>query len=326
LNIYKRVDEAVGSICEKMPAGSTVYLMSDHGAGPASPYVIFLDEWLRENGVLSFRRSFSISGFLTGLIRWALSASSQKLSSSLKDSLVRWFPGLRVRSQGYMRRSLIDWTNTKAFSGEHPSTLRINLRGRDAQGTVEPAEYERMRDELIERLESLKHPETGEKLIEKVYRREELYHGDYLASAPDLITQPKDFCHQMRGGSFPKRYYDQVVSLKNPREFYVNGVHRLEGVFIASGPGIKKSHLSDPLNIIDLFPTILYSLGMAIPKSVDGKVAEGIFGSAYLSSHPIHFSNYPLKRWTAAAGQQINYEKEDARKIEESLRGLGYID
>jgi predicted AlkP superfamily phosphohydrolase/phosphomutase len=326
LNVYKRVDQAVGKICEKMPLGSTVYVMSDHGAGPASPYVIFLDEWLRENGMLLFKSSFSLRGLVTKVIKWALSSSSQILTSELKDSLMRRFPGTRVKSQGYMRRALIDWASTRAFSGEHPSTIRINLKGREAKGIVEAAEYEKLRDELVERLELLKHPETGEKLIEKVYKKEELYHGDYLTSAPDLVFQPKDFCHQIKGGPFPKGYYGQVVSRKHHREFFVNGVHRLNGVFIAAGPGIKKDYASTPLDIIDLFPTIVYSLGMEIPESVDGKRAEEIFEPDHVSSHPIRFSNFPLKRWTAPVGEEVTYEREEARKIEKSLRGLGYID
>jgi predicted AlkP superfamily phosphohydrolase/phosphomutase len=155
LNVYKRVDQAIGRICRAVPSETTVFLMSDHGAGAASPYVIFIDEWLREQGLLQFRKSFSIRGLAMRLVKSALTGLSQKLSSGIKDHLMRWFPGMRVKSQGYVRRALIDWPNTRVYSGEHPSTLRINLRGRDAAGIVEPGEYEGLRRELIERLESL---------------------------------------------------------------------------------------------------------------------------------------------------------------------------
>ena len=326
LDVYKRVDTAIGRICAQVPLDTTVFMMSDHGAGPASPYVFFVDEWLRENGLLRFDRSFSFRGVASKCVKWVLSASSQKLPSRFKDYLMGLFPDMRVRSQGYIRRALIDWSVTKVFSGEHPSTLRINLKERDAEGTVEPAEYDELRNRLIRSLESLRHPDTGERLIEKVCKREELYYGDYLDSAPDLIICPKDFSHQIKGGPFSNRFYERCISRKNPKDFFVNGVHRLNGIFVATGQGIRKGHVLEALNIFDLFTTILYSLGMEVPEGVDGRVAEEIFEEGYLSSHPIRLSTRPIKRWAEVSGIQINYEEEDSEKIEESLRGLGYID
>jgi predicted AlkP superfamily phosphohydrolase/phosphomutase len=326
LKVYKRVDEAVGRICEKVSPQTTVYMMSDHGAGPASPYVIFIDEWLKEQGLLQFRKAFSVRGLAMRMVKSALTAFSQKLSSEIKDHLMRWFPGMRVKSQGYVRRALMDWPNTQAYSGEHPSTLRINLKGRDAQGVVEPRDYEGLRRELIERLESLRHPRTGESLIERVYRKEDLYHGDFLKAAPDLIIHPKDFAHQIKGGPFSNPYYRQVISTKDPKEFFVNGVHRLNGIFAAAGPGIRKGHCVDSLEIIDLFPTMLYSLGMAVPKSLDGKVAEGIFEKNRLSTYPICYCDDSLKKAGQVPGDEVTYGQEDSDRIAESLRGLGYID
>jgi len=326
LQVYKRVDEAVGRICREVPPDTTLYMMSDHGSGPASPHVFFVDEWLRELGLLRFRKSVSVRGVAMRFVKWALSVSSQRLSSGLKDHLMRWFPSMRVKSQGYVRRALIDWANTKVYSGEHPSTLRLNVKGRDPEGTVDEGEYDQLRDELIKRLESLSHPQTGESLIERVYRKEDLYHGDLLHAAPDLIIHPKDFSHQIKGGRFPSSYYSQVISDKNPKEFFVNGVHRLNGIFVGAGPGIRSNYVHAPLHITDLFPTILYSLGMEIPETVDGRVAEGIFDEDFLSTHPVRFCDYALKKGAQICGGQKTYEEEDSDKIAESLRGLGYID
>jgi len=65
--------------------------------------------------------------------------------------------------------------------------LRINLRGRDSDGIVDICDYEDLREKLINELENLEHPQTHEKIIEKVYRREELYQGSFLDKAPDLV-------------------------------------------------------------------------------------------------------------------------------------------
>jgi len=326
LKIYRRVDEAIGRICSKITGETTVYVMSDHGAGPASPYVFFIDEWLRENGLLSFKNSRSTRGFARRMIKFLLTGLSRRLSSESKDVLMRWFPSIRVRSQGYIRRSLIDWSKTRAFSGEHPSTIRINLKGRDPNGVIEPDEYEALRDDLIKKMARLKHPETGECLIERVYKKEELYHGSYLQSAPDLIIHPKDFCHQIKGGPYCGKAYREAVSFKDRKEFFVNGVHRLEGIFIACGKGIKENHVISPLDITDLFPTMLYSLGMEIPRAIDGKVATAIFREDYLAAHPVRFNDCPMERGVATSGLQGNYGEEESKVIEKSLKGLGYID
>lgn len=326
LEVYQRVDKAIGRICERLPAGTTVYLMSDHGAGPASPYVFFIDEWLREQGLLAFKNTVSAKGIGTHLVKWALTACSKKLSSTMKDKMMRWFPAMRVKSQGYIRRALIDWEKTRVYSGEHPATLRLNLKGRDPLGVVGPGEYESLRAELVDRLENLTHPDTGEHLIRKVYLREELYSGRYLDRAPDLILEPLNFAHQVKGGRFSSGFYKQVISEKDPKEFFVNGVHRLNGIFAAMGPGIKKGSSHSPLKLYDLFPTILYSLGLEIPEGVDGRVAEGIFVPEHVKRFPVRFSGQGIQDETVVDTGIENYGERDAERIAESLRGLGYID
>jgi len=55
-----------------------------------------------------------------------------------------------------------------------------------------------LRDEIVESLEDFTEPGTGEKIVEKVYRREELYHGDCLRKAPDLLVTWKGFEYNTR--------------------------------------------------------------------------------------------------------------------------------
>lgn len=326
LTIYKRVDEAIGKIVNSLGEDSTLFIMSDHGAGPASDIVFFLDEWLKEKGLLNFRKVVVITAIKRAFVNFLLTFFSKKLTSEIKDTLMHFLPGLRVRLQGYVRRSLIDWPSTKVFSGEHPATLRINLKGRDKEGIVDEKEYEDLRDYLIKELMALKDPETGEELIEKVYRKEELYKGPYLNIAPDLIICTKNFAHQVKGGPYPKRRtYNKVVSKKDPRDFFVNGVHRLNGIFIAYGKHIKKNISLTPLSVIDLCPTILYCLGLGIPEAFDGRVISEIFNEDFLKKNPVKYIDYPIERGSKMPC--ITYEKEEeAREVAKALKGLGYID
>lgn len=325
LTIYKRVDEAVGKITAKLGDGTILFVMSDHGAGPASNVVFFIDEWLKEKGLLTFKKVALITSIKRRIIKFSLTYLSKKLSSGIKDTLMRIFPGMRVKSQGYVLRSLIDWSATKVFSGEHEATLRINLKGRDQKGIVDQEAYENLRSSLIEELEALEHPETKEKLIEKVYRKEELYTGPYLEVAPDLIACTKDFAYQIRGGPYRRRTYRKVISRKDSRDFFVNGVHRLNGIFIAYGKGIKSNLSLPPLSIMDVFPTVLYSLGLRIPKAIDGRMIKEIFEEDFLESNPVHYVDYPIGRDSRISVR--TYEKEEeSKEIEKALKGLGYID
>jgi len=325
--IYERVDEAIGKIAAKLDKETLLFVMSDHGAGPASDLVFFVDEWLKKNGFLRFRSISPIRDLRRAITGFLLDSLSKKLSSRAKDSLMRRLPGLRARSQGFVRRSLIDWSATKVYSGEHPATLRVNLKGRDREGIVPSEEYEALRDDLIERLETLEDTATGEKVIEKVYKREDLYVGEHLESAPDLVIWPKDFAHQVKGGPFPRnRSYNGIVARKDPRDFFVNGVHRLNGIFVAKGKNIRKNASLPPRSIMDLYPTMLYCLGLGISKSVDGRVIADMFNDGLIDRDPIKYLDYDVRR-DARIGPAETYDTtEESKEIEQTLKGLGYID
>lgn len=328
LRIYRRVDEAVGRIVQKLDGQTTLFIMSDHGAGPASDWVFFIDEWLRQKGYLDFESRSLLKSTVRQTIRFALDTLSKNISSNAKDSLMRRFPSLRVRSQGFIRRSLVNWSKTKVFSGEHPATLRINLKGREPQGIVTSGkEKDELCDRLIEGLESLEIPATGERLIEKVYRREDLYHGPCTEISPDMYIVTRDFSHQIRGGPYPPGLgYKEVIARKSPREFFVNGVHRMNGVFMAQGPNIISDNcFQQHFSIMDLFPSILYSMGLEVPLGLDGKILESIFEKSFKEKNPARFIERDITK-TNNLDEQTYESEEDSKKIEKSLRGLGYLD
>ncbi len=327
LQIYKRVDEAIGKILACLDAETTLFVMSDHGAGAASDIVFFLDEWLKERGLLVFRKTAPLTALKRAVVDVLLTLLSKRLSSRLKDTLMRMFPGMRVKSQGFVRRSLIDWAATQVFTGEHPATLRINLKGRDLEGIVAAGDYEALREELILELQALEHPETGEKLVEKVYKREELYNSHYLDMAPDLILQTRDFAHQIKGGPYPRKSYNSVLSKKDSRDFFVNGVHRLNGIFMAYGEVIRKGCRISPRSIMDLFPTVLHCLGLEVPDGADGSVITEVFDEDFLIRTPVKYADYDIWRGSGWHRPEKTYDsEEESREIEGALKGLGYID
>lgn len=71
-----------------------------------------------------------------------------------------------------------------------PGRFYINLKGREEKGSVPKERYNQVRNMIKEQLLSLRDPETNKAVIQEVFFREEIYSGEYLKYAPDIIAQP----------------------------------------------------------------------------------------------------------------------------------------
>lgn len=171
-----------------------------------------------------------------------------------------------LRDQGWLRftkeppESLKDiHPDSKAYSMD-PGRIFINLRGREPLGSVEPgADYDALRNELIQALLQLREPESGELIIEKVYEREEIYSGNCYPQAPDLVAMPNRG-YDLKGSIAKEALTDKGV---------IVGTHTYDDAMIyVQGEEIKK----DEADIVDVMPTILHLMGVAIPEDVDGSV------------------------------------------------------
>ena len=81
----------------------------------------------------------------------------------------------------------IDWRRTLAWGdGGYYGRLFLNVKGREPQGLVEPADYEATRDELIAKLEAAPGPD-GQPLGTKVLKPQDVY-PEVRGVAPDLIV------------------------------------------------------------------------------------------------------------------------------------------
>jgi len=76
---------------------------------------------------------------------------------------------------------------TKAFVLD-PARIYINLEGKYPRGSVKPEDREIVINRLQRSLESLSI--NGKKVIEQIYRKEEIYEGPFLDQAPDLVLLP----------------------------------------------------------------------------------------------------------------------------------------
>jgi predicted AlkP superfamily phosphohydrolase/phosphomutase len=125
---------------------------------------------------------------------------------------------------------------------------------------VEPSGYPKVRDELAAVLLELRLPDTGERVIDKVLRREEIYHGELLTRAADLLA-------------IPFNGFDLKADVKKDsltEKTAVAGMHTYDDatLFIRGQSAIRPD-----VEIVDLLPTICVLMDVPIPDDVDGQVA-----------------------------------------------------
>jgi predicted AlkP superfamily phosphohydrolase/phosphomutase len=248
----------------------------------------------------------------------------------VKKFLRYLLPGTRDRVEALIANCNVDWSRTSAYSSGYYGNIYINLEGTKTRGTVPARDYDRICSEIAEKLLGIEDPSTGERIVEKVYRKDELYSGNEVGYAPDLIIQWRDYStytekglEAAAGGNTGRLFADRSLKVESS-DYPLTGTHRIDGVFIAAGPAISKSGEVANLSILDLFPTILYTLGRPIPDDRDGRVIEEIFDPAYLAENPPAYVPAARVQSRRDGGEGGLSEDEEAA-IAERLKGLGYL-
>ncbi len=169
-----------------------------------------------------------------------------------------------LEDRGYLKlkgeepKSVVDLApETRAYS-LIPGRIFLNLVGREENGCVQPgSEAETLKGELSSALMEMTDPEDGNKIIERVVRREELYDGPYIDEAADLIAIPHDG-------------YDLKANVRKPSITYKGelvGMH----TFYDAALFIRDRQISaQDFGIIDLAPTVFNMMEVEPSETFDG--------------------------------------------------------
>jgi predicted AlkP superfamily phosphohydrolase/phosphomutase len=246
-----------------------------------------------------------------------------RIPPGLRAAVRQRVPRLREKAHQARRFSVIDYDRSRAFSYGTFGNLVINVRGRESRGIVEPgAEYDRVRDELVERALDLRGPD-GEPIVAAVHRREELFSGPYLAKVPDLIVEFTDYAWLGKGNMTRRTdsIWDEVTLEWNDTRYV--GSHRQEGIVALSGPSAARGNALFA-SIEDVAPTILYLLSEPIPADLEGRLLAEAIDPQLLDSRPAAYAD--VDAVPPSVGVQQGYSEDEDDAVHERLRGLGYLE
>ncbi len=175
-----------------------------------------------------------------------------------------------------------DWKDCMAFDipSDNTGTIRINLKGREPKGKVDPKDYDALCEKIAAQFMELVNPETGDKLVQEVFRPHKKYPGDHTDDLPDLVIKwvtGKD----IKVMSSPEAGEIRRDHLPDAR----TGAHQDVGFFLAVGKGIRhidgqKEGLEQAYNW-DVAPTILQYMGLPVPEDMDGKPMQDILEESH---------------------------------------------
>ena len=317
--VYIALDEAVAALLDKAGEEALVMIASDHGFGGAGAKVLYLNRWLSERGWL---RLHPAPGLAQRAVSAGIKVGMLGVPGRLQERLWRMARPLAGRAEARRRFAGIDWEGTAAFSEElsyHPS-IRLNVRGREPAGVVEPAEVEGLTDEIIEALGELRDPWSGRRVVAGAHRRASLYRGAAVAEAPEIVLdlaldgQYAYNCLSSQGSGPVWRWLSRRERL-GAKGAGMNGTHRREGFWLVAGPGVAPRRKR--AEMVDMAPTVLSALGLAPPDWLEGCSHVSLDARA---------RSFEARAATGGANTgRAGYTPAQQAIVEDRLRKLGYI-
>lgn len=312
---YQSIDHMIGSLFEKVASLKPLKIVvSDHGFGRNLGNICpnyYLERWgylfrdAKPDNVVKRFYAQSVRALKkaqSALTRTEGNGKSRKLFQSFGEMIDKMAPHKRVP---------LDWKRTKAalVVGSETGFVFVNLKGRSPLGTVEPGrEYELLISDLIARFSEIRHPQSGEKLLQRIARGSDVYTGRAEGVLiPDIVLIPAEGLH-----------FSYEVS-GTPPAVSTHGSHRPEGVVLMEGHGLNQKIDEFSPRLIDMAPTILHALGLPVPTDMDGRVLQEVFASPV----DVRFEEADNSRHQQGA---MEYNAEKTELIERRLKGLGYLD
>jgi predicted AlkP superfamily phosphohydrolase/phosphomutase len=302
LAVYDELDRALGKLVEAAGPDANVVLLSDHGFGTKPERSVRVNRWLADQGLL---RRHALWTTRRRVVRKLFPASWRAHYDTLDHILVN-----RPRSRA--------WSEALSTGA---AAIWVHVRGRYPLGCVAPgAEYERIRSDIRDGLQALTDA-AGQPVFRLVARREELYRGPHVESAPDLVA----ICEPRFGIIFESlRRELRSTDLFGPyEELGYTGTHDPTGLYLLAGPAVQAlgEHCEYPIEAVA--PTVLHLLDVPVPQDHEVPVMTSALRPEFIAAHPVRVGAPLDEASTAPAGWR---SIEDEAHVAEHLRALGYLE
>jgi predicted AlkP superfamily phosphohydrolase/phosphomutase len=268
-DIYVECDTAVGKLVEQAGHDVTVMVFSLHGMGPNASRADVLREMLAATLADDSRLGDAI------VRRRPVDRLRALLPAGFRSSVKTRLPlALQDWLTLFWRTGSIEWSRTRAFGAicDLDGYVRINLRGREAGGIVEPGEYAGLCDRICEGLRAFVDEDTGAPVVEEIARIDDLYPtGRMRAHLPDLMVRWSPVAAAAHRRIVSPRYgaIDWPTPGLHPQGR--SGNHWPDGFLLAGGPAIRANTTLEGAHILDLMPTVYELLDLQAPAGVPGR-------------------------------------------------------
>jgi predicted AlkP superfamily phosphohydrolase/phosphomutase len=280
LSCYQKADEHIGHMMKEYPDANFV-IVSDHGFGKPKKY-FYVNNALFNEGYL--HTTSNPTHNLNTIIALLFDRFSRIIFHLIPlQKLARSEIGRKLIMSG-ASQSTIDYEKTVAMYHSVCSRgIRINLKGKYPYGIVDPKDYESVRAELISFLKQVKDPETGKRIVKKIYTGEEIYGENAVNDPLDIIFDLEEEYGAQELLQPPEGLKELFTSSKHnlstistPGFYDWMGDHRPHGIFFISGNNIVKNKQVNA-SIVDIVPTILAMLDVSLSPNFDGRVLTEVF-------------------------------------------------
>ena len=319
--VYQGIDSAIAKLIQNAPADARVLIASDHGFCGASTTAIHINRLLCKMGLMKFSENAAARGFIARSLR---NLAGTVASKGVEKGIGRLSsPNSLNRLRALVRGEAIDFSRSWAFSDEldYAPGIWLHRAKSFSRGFVAEAAVPELSEQIASALLALRDAK-GNKLVKRVFRRNEIHRGPFAENAPDLtldLACPDGF----RPSILPSSVPGDVVTTLTPAEYSrgkgsgMPGVHRHQGVFIAHGEGITAKQMP-ALDISAAAGLILALCQENIPH--------------YYQQPPAYWSDYlPFASQKgsgetgSAAAKNINDNAGHSQIINQRLQAMGYL-
>jgi predicted AlkP superfamily phosphohydrolase/phosphomutase len=265
-DVYHAIDSVLGDLLARLPRGTTAIVLSNMGVQEDYPNLELTMEFCRR---LGYHRVDPRRHPWSPLARLARRVIPQDWQRAISNRLPDHLHG-QMLSREWLGGT--DWSATTVFPipAYYLGHLRVNLRGREPHGIIEPgAEYVRLLDQVEADLKCLTDPVSGAPAVHHVARTVDLFGAAPPESLPDVFFD-------WAPTPYPKRqiHHPRAVLTQKDMFFTRDTRHHLRGFLAAAGPGIVPRGRIADLSVLDVAPTCLHLMGLPVPRSMSGAVAR----------------------------------------------------